>query len=47
MMFEEPKVEVVEIELDDVVTASGGGSVETCNGSDAPMNTCPDEDSWF
>lgn len=37
MMFEQPKVEVVEINPDDVI-ATSAGSFETCNGPDAPMN---------
>jgi hypothetical protein len=39
MMFEEPKVEVVEIETDDVI-ATSAGSYENCVGPDAPMNNC-------
>ena len=41
MMFEEPKVELVKIDLNDVITTSQGtGSEETCNGPDAAMNNC-------
>lgn len=40
MVFEEPKAEFVEIEETNVVTASGGGSTETCVGPEAPSNNC-------
>lgn len=41
MVFEEPKVEMVKIEMDDVLTTSPGeGSEEICVGAQAPMNNC-------
>lgn len=40
MMFEEPKAEFVGIETNDIVTDSGHGSEETCNGPDAAQNNC-------
>lgn len=40
MVFEEPKVEVVEIEQTDIVCESGSPSLETCDGNDAPSNKC-------
>lgn len=46
MVFEEPKVEVVKIDLEDAITTSGG-SMETCNGTDAPSNSCKARDVWF
>ena len=39
MVFEEPKVEVVKIDLEDTIVTSGG-SEETCAGPDAPANNC-------
>ena len=50
MVFEEPKVEMVKIELDDVIATSGGaGSQETCVGPDAAMNNCSKmvADGWM
>ena len=40
MIFEEPKAEFVSIDLVNITTASGTGSVETCNGEDSPSNNC-------
>ena len=39
-VFEEPKMELVEINPDDNVIAGSGGSIETCVGPDAPSNSC-------
>lgn len=39
MVFEEPKVEMVEIDTNDVI-ATSTGSYENCVGPDAPMNMC-------
>lgn len=44
MIFEEPKAEFVSIDLVNITTASSG-SIETCDGPDAPMNRCSDEGS--
>jgi len=38
MMFEEPVVEVVDVELHDVVVTSGSG--EDCVGSQSMMDNC-------
>ncbi len=41
MVFEEPKVEVVKIDLEDTIVTSGdSGATETCNGTGAPSNNC-------
>ena len=53
MVFEEPKVEFLEIDLAQAISTSqkcnpnvawfideGDPSVETCDGSNAPMNNC-------
>lgn len=54
MNFEEPKVEFVALTMDmfttqasctDSTTCQEYG-VETCLG-EAPMNNCPDDDSWL
>lgn len=46
-VFEEPKMEFVEINPEDNVTASGNGSYETCNGPDAPSNNCSTYNVFF
>lgn len=38
MMFEEPVVEVVDVDLHDIVVTSGSG--EDCVGPNAMMNNC-------
>lgn len=41
MTFEEPVVEVVDVDVHDiVVTSPGSGSGEDCVGSEAMMNNC-------
>lgn len=41
MFFEEPKVEYIAIEENDVIVTSGGSpSGEDCIGPDAPHNVC-------
>lgn len=41
MVLEQPKVEFVRINQTDVI-ATSSGSLETCDGTDAPSNNCTD-----
>ena len=45
MMFEEPKVELVKIDVKDVI-ATSAGSLETCSGPDAPQNQECNDEVW-
>ena len=46
MEIKEPKVEVIELEADDIVTKSDAGtSLDVCQGTSD--NSCPTEDDWL
>ncbi len=48
MEFEKPNVEFVELDPnEDITTASGSPSLETCDGPDAPSNTCSDTGAFM
>ena len=44
MKFEKPNINFINIDFNDVISTSGynggSGSIEICNGPDAPMNNC-------
>lgn len=46
MVFQEPKVEVIEIDMEDIVVTSGGGAgVDVCTGGS--NNNCPTESTFL
>lgn len=50
MVFKEPKVEFVTVDLNiDVITSSPGGQAgyETCTGPTAPSNQCPSYNTYW
>lgn len=46
MKMIEPKIEFISINQLDIIVTSGG-SIETCNGPDAPMNNCTAPDGFM
>ena len=46
MEFQEPKIEFVNLSMEDVIATSGGGtSSNVCQGG--TDNSCPDDASWL
>lgn len=46
MEMTEPKIEFISFDQEDIIITSGG-SIETCNGTNAPMNTCSTEGAFM
>ena len=40
MVFEKPNVEFVELDPNEDIATASSPSIETCDGPDAPSNTC-------
>ena len=47
MEFQEPRIEFVDLSLEDIITASGegGSSADVCQGNSD--NSCPDSSSFI